>query len=53
MVKKLLEEEKAPCGIDLEISKKILEEEDKFDKERYRERIKTMHRVWLEVSLQF
>ncbi|XP_065293581.1 probable ATP-dependent RNA helicase DDX10 [Dermacentor albipictus] len=45
VVKKLLEEEKAPCGIDLEISKKILEEEDKFDKERYRERIKTMHRI--------
>ncbi|KAH7937985.1 hypothetical protein HPB49_019051 [Dermacentor silvarum] len=45
VVKKLLEEEKAPCGIDLEISKKILEEEDKFDKERYRERIKTMHRM--------
>ncbi|KAH7947049.1 hypothetical protein HPB52_007480 [Rhipicephalus sanguineus] len=45
VVKKLLEEEKAPCGIDLEISKKILEEEDKFDKERYRERIRTMHKM--------
>ncbi|KAL1435959.1 hypothetical protein MTO96_010721 [Rhipicephalus appendiculatus] len=45
VVKKLLEEEKAPCGIDLEISKKILEEEDKFDKERYRERIRAMHKM--------
>ncbi|KAH8021510.1 hypothetical protein HPB51_015906 [Rhipicephalus microplus] len=45
VVKKLLEEEKAPCGIDLEISKKILEEEDKFDKERYRVRIRAMHKM--------
>ncbi|KAH9381259.1 hypothetical protein HPB48_003240 [Haemaphysalis longicornis] len=44
IIRDLLKEEKAPCGIDLAISKKILEEEDKFDKQRFRERIKAMHR---------
>ncbi|KAG0423053.1 hypothetical protein HPB47_001146 [Ixodes persulcatus] len=44
-IKELLKEEKTPCGIDLEISKKILQEEDKFDKQRDRERVKAMHRA--------
>ncbi|XP_077487487.1 putative ATP-dependent RNA helicase DDX10 [Amblyomma americanum] len=45
VIKELLKEEKTPSGIDLEISKKILEEEDKFDKQRYRERVKAMHKM--------
>ncbi|XP_029851614.2 probable ATP-dependent RNA helicase DDX10 [Ixodes scapularis] len=44
-IKELLKDEKTPCGIDLEISKKILQEEDKFDKQRDRERVKAMHRA--------
>lgn len=31
-------------GIDIEMAKKVLQEEDKFDRERFRERVKEKHR---------
>lgn len=34
-----------PSGIDIEEAKRMLKNEDQYDKQLYRERIKRMHRV--------
>lgn len=37
-------------GINIEVAKKRMREEDKFDKKLYRERITTKHKVWTLIS---
>ncbi|XP_063992090.1 probable ATP-dependent RNA helicase DDX10 [Diachasmimorpha longicaudata] len=37
-------ENQESSGIDIELAKKVLQEEDKFDRERFRERIREKHR---------
>ena len=44
-VSKDAEEEDDAGGIDLDKAKERLQEEDKFDKEEYRKKIKAKHRV--------
>lgn len=53
MVKDAGEEEDADNGINLEIARKRLTEEDKFDKELYRQKIKEKHRVRFSIILFF
>ena len=42
---------KGYSGIDIEEAKRMLKNEDQYDKQLYRERIKRMHRVCLSSSL--
>lgn len=44
-VSKDAEEEDSAGGINLDKAKERLQEEDKFDKEEYRKKIKAKHRV--------